>query len=490
VPKLSTILGYAVAVLSVGSALAAGLALDAYLKTETHVSLYLCTILFVAWFGGIGPGLFAAALAILVYEFYDLEPAGSFDLELKETLKLALFAIAVVFVVLLTGAQKSTAESLRRSETNLDEAQRLSHTGSFSWPVANGDVRWSDETYQILEVDRSAKPSVETMLQRVHPDDRELVRGEFDRLCADGRQCDFEHRLLTPSGALKYIHVRAQRLKQDSRTEEIVGALMDVTQARKAQEALDKAQTELAHVTRVTTLGEMSASIAHEVNQPLAAIVINGDASLQWLTRDVPDIDEAVEAVKRMVADADRANLIVRRIRELCKKSDPEMVRLDINHVIDEAVTLVRREALKHRATLLVELASDLPLVRGDRIQLQQVVINLVNNGVEAMAKITDRPRQVFVRTRPHDEDQVLVAVQDAGVGITPEEADRLFTAFYTTKPGGLGMGLSICRSIIQAHGGKVWAVPNDGPGMTFHFTVAADGQAANPANTGRGKLI
>jgi signal transduction histidine kinase len=128
--------------------------------------------------------------------------------------------------------------------------------------------------------------------------------------------------------------------------------------------------------------------------------------------------------------------------------------------------------------------------VRGDRIQLQQVVINLVNNGVEAMAKITDRPRQVFVRTRPHDEDQVLVAVQDAGVGITPEEADRLFTAFYTTKPGGLGMGLSICRSIIQAHGGKVWAVPNDGPGMTFHFTVAADGQAANPANTGRGKLI
>jgi C4-dicarboxylate-specific signal transduction histidine kinase len=306
------------------------------------------------------------------------------------------------------------------------------------------------------------------------------VQREFDRLCAAEQQCDFEHRLLTPSGALKYVHVRGRRFRQDSQGEEVVGALMDITAAKEAQEALDKAQMELAHVTRVTTLGEMSTTIAHEVTQPLAAIVTNGQASLQWLNRDSPEIEEAVEAIKHMIADADRTSLVIRRIREMSKKSDPEMVRLDINAVIDEAVNLVKREAMNKRATLLLELATGLPPVRGDRIQLQQVIINLVNNGVDAMAQITDRPRELFVRTRPHNSNHVLVVVQDVGIGIAPEDSDRLFTAFYTTKPGGLGMGLSICRSIIQAHGGHVWALPNDGPGTTFQFTLTADQQAVN----------
>ena len=478
--KLSTILSYVVAVLAIALALAVGLQLDVYLGTETHVSLYLCAILFVAWFGGIGPGLVAAALATIAYEFFDLPPVDTFDLELLATPSLFLFAIAVVFVVLFTGAQRSTAESLRRSEAYLDEAQRLSHTGSFSWTVANGEVRWSDETYQILEVDRSVKPTIALMLERVHPEDRELVQREFDRLCAAEQQCDFEHRLLTPSGALKYVHIRGRRFRQDSRGEEVVGALMDISAAKEAQEALDKAQMELAHVTRVTTLGEMSATIAHEVTQPLAAIVTNGQAGLQWLNRDSPEIEEAVEAIKHMIADADRTSLVIRRIREMSKKSDPEMVRLDINAVIDEAVNLVKREAMHKRATLLLELATGLPPVRGDRIQPQQVIINLVNNGVDAMAQITDRPRELFVRTRPHNSNHVLVVVQDVGIGIAPEDSDRLFTAFYTTKPGGLGMGLSICRSIIQAHGGHVWALPNDGPGTTFQFTLTADQQAVN----------
>jgi C4-dicarboxylate-specific signal transduction histidine kinase len=331
-----------------------------------------------------------------------------------------------------------------------------------------------------LEVERTVKPTTTLMLQRVHPEDRELVRREFDRLRTAERHCDFEHRLLTPSGSLKQVHVRARRFGNDPRAEEIVGALMDITAAKVAQEALDKAQKELAHVTRVTTLGEMSASIAHELNQPLSAIVTNGQACLQWLNRDDPVIEEAIEAIRRMAADADRASLVLRRIRELSKKSDPEMVRLDINALIDEAVILVKREAINNRATLLLELDSGLPPVRGDRIQLQQVIINLVNNGIEAMAKIDDRPRELFVRTQPHNSDHVLVAVQDAGIGITPDDSDRLFTAFYTTKPEGLGMGLSICRSIILAHGGKVWALPNEGPGTTFHFTLAADRQAAN----------
>jgi C4-dicarboxylate-specific signal transduction histidine kinase len=375
----------------------------------------------------------------------------------------------------LTGAQRNTTESLRRSETYLDEAQRLSHTGSFSWKIASGDVVWSEETHQILDCDRTVKPTMELLLQRVHPDDRELVQREIDRVQQSKEQCGYQHRLLTPNGVVKHVHVHARRVRHESGEEEIVGALMDVTAARNAQEALDTAQTALTHVTRITALGEMSASIAHEVNQPLAAIVTNGQATLRWLDRGVPETGEALNAINAMIADAHRASLVIRRIREFSKNSDPEFAQVDINDVIDEAVTLVRREVINHRATLLLELASGLPLVRGDRIQLQQVIINLVSNGVQAMSNITDRPRLLFVTTRPHESDQVLVAVQDAGVGIETEDSNRLLTAFYTTKSDGLGIGLSICRSIILAHGGRVWASRNDGPGMTFQFTLSTD---------------
>jgi len=221
-------------------------------------------------------------------------------------------------------------------------------------------------------------------------------------------------------------------------------------------------------------LGEMSASIAHEVNQPLAAIVTNGEAGLRWLTREVPDIAEALDAVRQMVSDADRASGVIRRIREVSRKGDPELSQLDINEVINAVVALVRREALSHRVTIRLQLASGLPPVRADRIQLQQVIINLAINGVQAMTTVTDRARVLTIQTEQHKSDQVLVAVQDVGVGVEPDELDRLFSAFYTTKPDGMGIGLSICRSIIDAHGGRVWASRNIGSGTTFQFTVPA----------------
>ncbi len=248
---------------------------------------------------------------------------------------------------------------------------------------------------------------------------------------------------------------------------------MDVTAIKEAQEALQTAQAELAHVARVTALGEMSASIAHEVNQPLTAIVVSGEASLRWLTREVPNIDQALVAIRRIVDDANRASGVVGRIRKLARKADPQVIELDINEVIDETVPLVKRETLSHRVTLQLQLAPGLPSVRGDRIQLQQVIINLVINAVQAMATVTDRARVVIIRTQQHESDQVLVAVEDVGIGMAPESLNRLFRAFYTTKPDGMGMGLSICRSIIEAHGGRVWASPNIGPGMTFQFTIS-----------------
>jgi PAS domain S-box-containing protein len=254
--------------------------------------------------------------------------------------------------------------------------------------------------------------------------------------------------------------------------ESVLVSIMDVTERNRAQEALHRAQEELAHVARVTTLGELSASIAHEVNQPLAAILTNGQAGLRWLGHDPPDLDEVRGAVKRIVGDADRASEVIRRIRELSRKTAPQKARLDLNEVIKEVIPLVRREMATHRVALQLELAPALPPVLGDRVQLQQVLINLVINAIQAMAPVTGRPRTLVIRSRPHDAGQALVEVQDSGVGIDAENLARLFGTFFTTKPDGMGMGLSICRSIIDAHGGEVWVSCNDGPGITVRFTL------------------
>jgi PAS domain S-box-containing protein len=470
----SAILNYAVAVLSVVAALVASRLLDTYMQSSPFVSLSLCAIMFSAWFGGLGPGLLATALSILGFNYYFLPPISSFAVAPTELPRIVLLAMTALFVVWLTVARRDSEGALRRSQAYLAEAQRLSHTGSFGWKIASGDIVWSKETYQIFGVDETVQPTINLVLERVHPDDRELVQHEIDRAALGEQDYDYEHRLLMPDGAIKHLHVRAHRVKCKSGEEEIVGALLDVTATRQAQEALHTALAELARVTRVTALGQISASIAHEVNQPLAAIAINASAGLRWLTREVPEVDEAHACVSRIVEEANRASEVIRKIRDLAKGADPEVVPLDINEVIDEAVALVKQEALSHRVTVQLQLAPELPLVRGDRIQLQQVIINLAINGVQAMATVTDRARVLTIQTEQHKSDQVLVAVQDVGVGVEPEELDRLFSAFYTTKPDGMGMGLSICRSIIDAHGGRVWASRNIGSGTTFQFTVPA----------------
>jgi C4-dicarboxylate-specific signal transduction histidine kinase len=246
---------------------------------------------------------------------------------------------------------------------------------------------------------------------------------------------------------------------------------MDVTASKLSQEALHKAKSELAHVSRVMTLGEL-ASIAHEVNQPLAAIVTNIEASLRWLTHLPPQIDEVRTGLQRMIGDAKRAGDVIDRIRTLYKNVEPEQLQLDLNDVIEEVAKLVHREVASHQVALSLHLATDLPPVLGDRIQLQQVILNFLVNGIQAMAGIDERPRDLLIRSRQTADHQVLVAVRDSGLGTDPANADRLFDAFFTTKPDGMGLGLSICRSIIEAHGGRLWASSNDGPGATFQFAL------------------
>jgi C4-dicarboxylate-specific signal transduction histidine kinase len=258
------------------------------------------------------------------------------------------------------------------------------------------------------------------------------------------------------------------------------GTGTDITatiRANHAEEALRKAQAELARVMRITTLGELTASISHEVNQPLAAVVNAAAACRRWLDRDTPNLDEARGAVDWIVNEGNRASEVIRRVRALANKTDIEMVQLDVTDVVKEVVALVQREMDNHRVSLRMELAPAPPMILGDRVQLQQVIINLVMNGIEAMQSVTDRPRELVIRSHQDKTHRVLVTVTDCGVGISAENADRLFNAFFTTKPGGMGMGLSICRSIVESHGGRLWATASVPHGATFQFAL--------PANTG-----
>jgi C4-dicarboxylate-specific signal transduction histidine kinase len=295
--------------------------------------------------------------------------------------------------------------------------------------------------------------------------------------------------------ALLITRVMSQRKRAEAALQKVLGELESKVQERtaelaksnddlrgeirerqRAEEALQKAQAELAHVSRLMTLGELTASISHEVNQPISAVVTNGQVCLRLLALETPRPDDVRTTVERMVRDARRASEVIQRIRALAKRTEPQMVSLDINDVIREAILLVQREVLSHGVSLRTELASALPPVLGDRIQLQQVVINLLINGVEAMAPVTDRPRDMLIRSQQPEAGQVHVSVQDSGIGIDSETAERLFSAFFTTKPSGMGMGLSISRSIIRAHGGRLWVSPNPDHGAAFQFTVPING--------------
>jgi len=369
--------------------------------------------------------------------------------------------------------QKVAENALQRSEAYLAEAQKLSLTGSIAWDPANDDHFWSDETYQIMGFDRSVKPSMDLIMQRVHPDDRARLQHEVDRSAQGAQTHDFEQRLLMPDGQIRHLHVRAHRVKYASGKEEIVGALIDITEIRKSQAALDAARTALAHASRVATLGEMSASIAHEVNQPLAAIVANGHACLRLLRCEAPDLNYVRGTIEWIIKDGNRAGDVIRRVRGFMKNADTQKALLDVNDIVSEVAALLQRELSARQVTLRLELANAMPLVVGDRVQLQQVIINLVVNAVDAMQPVADTSHILRICSYEDDAHQSVVAVKDNGIGISAVTADRLFDAFFSTKPSGLGIGLSICRSIIRDHGGRLWATNHTGePGATFQFAL------------------
>jgi PAS domain S-box-containing protein len=378
--------------------------------------------------------------------------------------------------------RKKAEEAFRRSEMYLEEAQRLSQTGSFGWDVLTGELYWSDETYRIFGFERTTKPTVELAIDRTHPDDRMHLRQVLDRASIERTGFTAERRLMMPDGTVKHIRVVAHRAAgEDPKSLLFIGAVMDITERKRAEEErerLRQLEADLAHMNRVSMMGELAASLAHEIKQPIAAAAVYGEACTNWLSRDAPDVTEASEAASAMVADVKRAGGIIDRVSSLYRRGKPERELVDLNEIAREMSVLLGDTANRNAVLIRTELDPGLPTTTADRVQLQQVLMNLMLNGIEAMQ---DTGGELTVASKRTENGQLLLTVSDTGIGLSIDKAERVFEAFFTTKPRGTGMGLSISRRIIASHGGHLWASPNTGRGATFQFTLPLEATASSP---------
>jgi PAS domain S-box-containing protein len=375
-----------------------------------------------------------------------------------------------------------TEAALRRSETLLAEGQRLSSTGSFSWRVDTDEIAFSEELRRIFEFDPHGVVTLEQFRARVHPEDMPSLSAQIDRVRAGYGYPGYEIRLRMPDGRVKYLRTFGRVVRHQDGRLECLAAVQDVTESRRADEALNKARSELAHVARVTSLGALTASIAHEVNQPLSGIITNAGTCLRMLAADPPNMDGARETARRTIRDGNRAADVITRLRALFSKRTAAIEPVDLNEAAREVIDLLASDLQRSRVVLRTAFADGLPLAGGDRVQLQQVIMNLLRNAADAMSDVNDRPRRLLMKTEADEDNYVRLTVQDAGVGLTPEAAERVFEAFYTTKTDGMGIGLSVSRSIIEGHNGRLWAASNDGPGATFSFSIPRYSGDESPA--------
>jgi len=366
--------------------------------------------------------------------------------------------------------------TLRRSEAYLAEAQRLTHTGSWAWNLRTGELYWSHELHRIYGLDPQIKPSWPWFFDQVHPEDRARVKEQarMESTEKDWAVSEIEFRAVLSDGTVKHLHAISYRVTDDSgETAEVIGTIVDVTQRKRAEaerERLRQLEAGLAHTNRVSMMGEFAASLAHDIKQPITAAVTDARTSLRWLRRNPPKIEEAREAVSRVVNGVNRAAEIINHLRSLYKKGAPtEREVVDVNEVAWEMLDLLRSEANRHSISMHTELAADLPKTKADRVQLQQVFMNLMLNGIEAMK---DTGGELSIKSEPTQHEQLLISIKDTGVGLPTEQLDQIFSAFFTTKSQGTGMGLSISRTIIESHGGRLWASANAGKGATFRFTL------------------
>jgi hypothetical protein len=368
-------------------------------------------------------------------------------------------------------------EAQQRREAYLAEAQRLSQTGSWAWSP-DDDIRyWSEECYRVLSFDpRDGLPRFEEFVQRIHPDDQPGFRKLIEGAIREKAEWEADYRIVHLDGSVRDIHVVGHPvLSTSGHLVEFVGTVIDVTERRRAEQErarLRQVEADLAHMNRLSMMGELVASLAHEITQPIATARNNARAALNFLDRQPPDLGEVREALGCVVGDADRAGVIIDRIRDHIKKAPPRKHRFDLNEAINEVIGLAQSAIAVNEVSVQTRLSDGLAPVEGDRVQLQQVILNLVLNAAEAMTAVHKGARDLLISSEQNRTNGVLVTVRDSGPGIDPERIERVFDAFYTTKPSGMGMGLSICRSIIDAHGGRLWADANERKGAAFQFSL------------------
>jgi signal transduction histidine kinase len=356
----------------------------------------------------------------------------------------------------------------------------LSHTGSFGWDPASGKIYWSSETYRVFECEPTTEPTIQMVLDRTHPDDRMRLRQILDYASIERSEFTAEHRLLMVDGSIKYVRAVANPLTgEDPASFVLVGAVMDITERKRAEgerERLRQLEADLAYMNRVSMMGELAASLAHEIKQPIAAAAIGAAACTNWLRHDPPGVTEASRAATTMVADVMRAGGIIDRVSSLYRRGTPERELVDLNEIVREMTVLLGDTAHRNAISIRTDLDLELPTTTADRVQLQQVLMNLMLNGIEAMQ---DMCGELSIASKRTEDGKLLISVSDTGIGLSIDEAERIFEAFVTAKPQGTGMGLSICRRIIASHGGDLWASPNIGRGATFQFTLPVGATAS-----------
>jgi len=503
---------YAIAAASVVLATAISLALQAW---GVHVFLFAfyAAVVGAAWIG-IGPGVLAVVLSVMAVQYFFTPPEWSFDINPEDVPFTGSFIICAIMTLAWSAQRKRTEraleqardtleetvqqrtaelvetnaalkieiaerqaaeEELRRSETLLAQGQKLSRTASWTLQPATGEMRWSAELFDIFGTDREGvSPSFRLFRDRVHADDRARFDAAIAMAVEGSASFSCEVRITRGGGAIRHVHALGEVHSDPSRGKEVIGTVMDLTDRKRTEQALHDAEAELARTLRLATMTELTASIAHEINQPLAAIVANASACVRFLARRPAAVGDAREAADCIVNDGSRAGEVIARIRALLSKQGPRHVVVDVNGIIGDVIHLLRATLDRQRVAVQTELATSLPAVMGDAVQLQQVLVNLVTNAVEAMSENRDRARAVTIRSEVDATGAVLVMVEDTGTGLDPQEIDRIFDSFYTTKPEGIGVGLSISRSIIEAHGGQLSAFPVLPYGARFAFALPA----------------
>ena len=443
-------------------------------SAASAVLLYLVVIVLMSLWAPFVPAAVVSCAAVFCLQYFFVSPVLSFAADTLDLVALASFLTTALVITRLMSTVRKSFEEIQRSEAMLRERANLldlTHDTVFVRDMNEVITYWNrgaEEMYGWSRQEALGKTTHE-LLQTIFPAPLEEIRAVLLR--TDRWEGELVHS--KRDGASLTVASRWSVQRDDQgRPIATLETNNDITDRKRAEEAVRKSQAELAHVARVTTLGEMAATIAHEVDQPLSGVVINANACLRFLTGASPNLDEVRDGLQAIARDGRRASDVIARIRTLARRTATEKEPLDIDDVIREVVALAAAEARRTGSTVRTELAGNLPRVLGDRVQLQQVVLNLLLNGLEAMHTVVGRPRELVIRTEREATDRVRVDVRDSGSGIDPELAKRMFEAFYTSKPSGLGMGLSISRSIVEQHGGRLWAVPNDGPGTTFHFTV------------------